>query len=92
MNVDYWPIGASTKTALPVTQVELATDIALDWVPTRPQSTAPALVDLLGEIIQQETVDSQPAWLAHPAVSGFERQWRGVTSFMLGVVNAGVKM
>lgn len=83
MNVDYWSIGATTRTAWPVTNLELATDIALDWMPTRPACTAPAVVDLLDEILEQDTPNN--CWLANPAVAGFERQWRGVTSFMIGV-------
>jgi len=85
MNVDYWPVGTSAPSVWPVTKVELATDIALDWMPTRPASSASGVVDLLAEVIQEENVDGVDYWLAHPAVAGFERQWRGVTSFMMGV-------
>jgi hypothetical protein len=85
MNVDYWAIGQLNGTTWPTSQLELATHIAADWVPTNPMSIGSGMVNLLGEIIRQETIKGNCAWVAHPDVAQFERQWRGITSYILGV-------
>lgn len=43
------------------------------------------MLGLLDDFIQSDSLDGYPAWLANPRVAGFERQWRGITSFIVGV-------
>lgn len=64
---------------------ELATNIITDWMPGTPNTLANGFMNLLSEILEQRTIGSDKLWTAAQRVAGFEKQWKQVTSWILGV-------
>lgn len=85
MNADYWPIGGNVRSFLPVSMAELAGNIATDWLPTRPSAVSTGMTDLLGEVLYEEQFAVNRRWIVNRQLTGMDRQWRGVTSYICGV-------
>jgi len=54
-------------------------------MPGVPNSLASGFSDLLGEMLKPETIDGEDLWIVGPRMSGFEKQWKQVSSWILGV-------
>ena len=65
--------------------LQLATNVVTDWMPGVPNSLALAFSDLLGEMLKVESVEGDELWIVAPRMTGFEKQWKLVTSWILGV-------
>ena len=85
MNYDFWNIGRVGAAPRNVSLARLATHIATDWVPTSPTSVATGLTALLNEVLERQPLSGTDHWLTRESVRTFERQWRSVTSYTLGV-------
>jgi hypothetical protein len=85
MNYDYWDIGGIDPAARKVSLGRLATHIATDWVPSSPTSVATGLTALLDEVLESQPLTGTDCWLTRKSVVAFERQWRSVTSYMMGL-------
>jgi len=82
---DFWGIGRVSATSKDVNLARLAMHIATDWVPTSPTSVANGLTALLDEVLETAPFWNGDHWLTREPVRAFERQWRGVTSYAVGV-------
>lgn len=82
---DFYPIPPATGTRPVASLLQLATNVVTDWMPGVPNSLALAFSDLLGEMLKVESVEGDELWIVAPRMTGFEKQWKLVTSWILGV-------
>ncbi|MBU4274075.1 MAG: hypothetical protein L6406_10600, partial [Desulfobacterales bacterium] len=85
MHFDYHGITSSRSRPIPASILELATNIITDWMPGTPNSLARGFVDLLSTIIDTVRINGNDQWTLRPRVAQFEKQWKQVTSWILGV-------
>ena len=71
-----------------VTLLQLGVNVVTDWIPGVPNSLASGFSTLLGEMLKAEKLDADDFWTAHQQMTGFEKQWKQVTSWILGVAFA----
>jgi hypothetical protein len=86
MHVQYWPVGASSPDDLPLSLNELARHLIADWVPSLPVTLGPFFFGWPAHLIESIALNGTDHWSLHKRVRGTERQWKGVLSWMLGVV------
>ena len=82
---DFYPIPPATGSRPVASLLQLATNVVTDWMPGVPNSLALAFSDLLGEMLKVESVEGDELWIVAPRMTGFEKQWKLVTSWILGV-------
>ena len=85
MHFDYHAINSSTSRAIPITILELASNIITDWMPGTPNSLSRGFVDLLSMMIESRRINGIDQWVLKPDVAQFEKQWKQVTSWILGI-------
>lgn len=68
--------------------LQLATNVVTDWMPGVPTSLASGFSELLGEMLKAETIGTDDLWTVQKRMSGYEKQWKQVTSWILGVAFA----
>lgn len=85
MNIIYHSIDSASSRPVPISLEELATNVITDWMPGTPASLSRGFADLLGEILESQTLGSDNFWTVKPIAARFEKQWKQVTSWMLGV-------
>lgn len=87
MNFEYQSVGNTATTIRRVSLLRLATNVVTDWMPGVPNSLARGFVDLLGNVVKAESVLTmgKNGWVVQETVAGFEKQWKQMTSWMLGV-------
>jgi hypothetical protein len=85
MHFDYRGITSSRSRPIPASILELATNIITDWMPGTPNSLSRGFVDLLSTIIDTVRINGNDKWTLRPRVAQFEKQWKQVTSWILGV-------
>ena len=87
MNFEYQSVGNTREAIRRVPLLRLATNIFTDWMPGVPNSLTRGFVDLLGNVIKAESVlrMNRDGWVVQETVAGFEKQWKQMTSWMLGV-------
>src|SRR5690349_8862847 len=85
---DYFAIASPASTRPTVSLLQLATNVITDWMPGVPNSLAAGFSELLGEMLKAETIDIDELWTVHQRMSGYEKQWKQVTSWILGVAFA----
>lgn len=88
MHAKYWSVGAQSSTPLPLSLGEISGHLLADWVPSMPTSMASSFVGWPPHLMEAIDVDGNHHWALHGRVKGTERQWKGVLSWMLGVVGA----
>ncbi|MGO9018978.1 MAG: hypothetical protein ACLQVJ_11580 [Syntrophobacteraceae bacterium] len=85
MNLAYHPISSSSPGNIPVSIGELATNVITDWMPGTPVSLSRGFADLLGEILESQSFNIGDFWTVRRLAARYEKQWKQVTSFILGV-------
>jgi hypothetical protein len=85
MNFDYHGIGSTGSRRIPVQAIELATNIITDWMPGAPNSLSRGFVDLLDNVVASHFIDGNHYWTLQPTAAHFEKQWKQVISWILGV-------
>lgn len=87
MNFEYYGIGKIAGEAKNATLLQLATNIVTDWMPGTPNSLSHGFSDLLASTIKGERLFSSDKknWIIQPEVDLFEKQWKQITSWILGV-------
>lgn len=82
---EYYGVGSSSPSFIPMSLTELAINIVTDWMPGVPPAMARGFTDLLDKTIKPEVVSSRNLWAVQPFVDSYENQWKQVTSWILGV-------
>jgi hypothetical protein len=85
---DYYPLASTSSTRPSVSLLQLATNVITDWMPGVPNSLASGFSELLDEMLKAETIDADQLWTVRQRMTGFEKQWKQVTSWILGVAFA----
>jgi hypothetical protein len=81
MQIEFYDVGATAPQNVPISLARLATFLVTDWIPTRPAELAAGFTPLLARALQ----DNSGRWMANDGIKSFEKQWRQVTSWMIGV-------
>jgi hypothetical protein len=84
MRFDYYPVGSSTPVSESVSALELAKYIASDWMPGVPPESQNALATVLRSVLRPVGA----RWCVSPDLAFTDRQWKGTTSWILGVAFA----
>ena len=85
MYIQYWPVGATRPSLLPLSHGEISTHLLNDWLPSFPATLAPLFFGWPEHLLEATHVDGHPHWVMDAQVRATERQWKGVLSWMLGV-------
>lgn len=85
---DYYPLASTTSNRPSVTLLQLATNMVTDWMPGVPNSLAAGFSELLGGTLKAEKIDIHDLWTVQERMTGYEKQWKQVTSWILGVAFA----
>jgi hypothetical protein len=85
MYIDYYPVSSNTSTTTLVTPLQLATYIATEWRPAIPASFINSFLDVINIAFERLTINGSQYWGANPDLALTDRQWSGVTSWMMGV-------
>ncbi len=86
--VDYWPVGQSQSTTLPMGTTDISRHLAADWVPSLPATVSNSFIGWPPELIRSldpTPVDPSPVLCLKPEAGRCERQWKGFLAWMLGV-------
>ena len=85
MHVQYWGVGTSLMTPLPMSQNDISSHLLEDWVPSLPM---PVSADFMGWpffLIEVNHIEMLDYLILCSEVGRTERQWKGFLSWMLGV-------
>jgi hypothetical protein len=85
---EYYPLASTSSTRPSVSLLQLAINVVTDWMPGVPNSLASGFSELLGQMLKAETIDTDDLWTVQRRMTGFEKQWKQVTSWILGVAFA----
>lgn len=85
MIVEFWGVGATTATAMPLTVENVSSQILADWLPMLPTSLSPALVGWPPFLIETVPISIGDCLTLQERAAQSEKQWKGVVSWMLGV-------
>ena len=82
---DYYPIAPADPSRPQATLMALSTNVMADWMPGIHNALAANFSELLGEMLKVEELDGDDLWIVVPRMTTFEKQWKLVTSWILGV-------
>ena len=86
MVFDYFPVGSSGPQKNRTTPLELAKYLAFEWLPNVPYAAINGLTSVLDNALVEKGSGLNRAWHINPELANIDRQWRGFTSWMLGIV------
>lgn len=91
--VDYYEVGSFTSVARPIGLLQLASYIASDWLPGVPNSVVNGFGEVLGGVLEKKQLRYPDYhWCVKRDLARTDRQWRGATSWILGVAFARFAM
>lgn len=85
MNVEFWGVGCTGSTNLPMTHAHICSHLLSDWVPSLPLNVSSSFIGwppFLIDVVQYGGADVSALRLE---AGRSERQWKGFLSWMLGV-------
>lgn len=88
MNAEYWAVGASSPSPLPLAHADVSKHLVADWVPSLPAAVSTSLMGWPVHLLDIDSSAGVDFLALGDEARGGERQWNGVLSWMLGVVGA----
>lgn len=85
MYINYYPVGNQSPVRRAIGLNQIAAYIGTEWLPNIPISAINGLADVVRSFLVTE---QQNQWGVHPDLDNTDRQWKGATSWMLGVAFA----
>jgi hypothetical protein len=85
MIVEFWNVGATTASSLPLTVQNVSSHILADWLPALPISLSPTLIGWPPFLIQLARTPLGNCLALQKKAARTEKQWKGFVSWMLGV-------
>lgn len=85
MYFQYYPVGESTVKKESVTDLEIASYIATEWFPNVPYSVINGFAEVIGNVLMPIRKGSSTFWHVNPDLAITDRQWKGMTSWIVGV-------
>jgi hypothetical protein len=86
--VDYWGVGATSGSSLPMTAGDISGHLVADWLPSLPSAVGTSLIGWPPFLIEPPSQIGNDLLTLHTDASRCERQWKSVFSWMLGVAGA----
>jgi len=86
MYIEYWPLGSSSSQMLLLTHSDFSKHLLSDWIPSLPVSVSSAFVGWPPYLIETVPHRGYDLLSLRVEVGRSERQWKGVLSWMIGVV------
>src|SRR5437773_2204350 len=85
MLVDFWGVGMTTPSTLPMTTSSISSHLLADWVPSLPSSVSSSFVGWPPFLIEVVPIGGGNFLALRAEAGRSERQWKGVLSWMLGI-------
>lgn len=85
MNAEYWAVGSSSPSPLPLAPADISNHLVADWVPSVPASISTALMGWPVHLLEADNSTGVDYHALGEDARRCERQWNGVLSWMLGV-------
>lgn len=85
MFVEFWGVGETAVSALPMTRAHICSHLLADWVPSFPASVSSSFVGWPQFLIEDVSSNGQDFLALRSEAGRSERQWKGVLSWMIGV-------
>lgn len=85
MFVDFWAVGATTMSSVPMTVGHISSHLLADWLPSLPSSVSTSIIGWPPVLIEARYINGRNVLTLHERSGRTERQWKGVLSWMLGV-------
>ena len=85
MIVEFWNVGATTASSLPLTVQTVSSHILADWLPALPTSLSPTLIGWPPFLIETVRMSLGECLTMRQRAARTEKQWKGFVSWMLGV-------
>lgn len=85
MYVQYWSLGATAESQLPMTKEEISAHLVQDWVPSIPTSVSSSFMGWPLTLIEDVSIGTRSYLSMRREVGTIERQWKRFMSWMLGV-------
>ena len=95
MNVccEYYDVGCSKPVVRPIILLDLAKHVATEWMPGVPNPVIDGLAGVLYGVLEPCQIGYRNNyWCVNPNLARTDRQWRGATSWILGVAFARFAM
>ena len=89
MHYHYYAIGSSSPRVESVPLIDLAKYIMTEWLPVITRPAVDGMTDLLNTILVREKLEGgRYFWCMNQELSFADRQWKGMTSWIIGVALA----
>jgi hypothetical protein len=88
MFVEFWGVGQTRPTLLPMTTFDIAGHLVADWVPSLPPSVGSSFIGWPEFLIEQIPFNGRSVLALRSKAGRSERQWKAVLSWMQGVTGA----
>ncbi len=89
MQIEYYPPRSKAPVFKKVSAEDLAGYLGTEWIPGTPRSFIDSLTEIIGTILTRVKLNgSVDSWCVNADVADTDRQWRGVTSWIIGVAFA----
>ena len=85
MFVQFWAVGATVPTLIPMTSQDISAHLLVDWVPWLPTSASASLMGWPSHLIELVRYDGIDVLALRADAGRTERQWKGMLSWMLGI-------
>jgi hypothetical protein len=84
-SVEFWGVGASSQTFLPLDTSQIAGHLLADWVPSLPAAVGSSFIGWPPFLIEVVRRSGRQLLAVRTEAGRSERQWKSVLSWMLGV-------
>jgi hypothetical protein len=88
MFVEFWGVGMTAASPLPMTTYDISSHLMVDWVPSLPVTVSSSFMGWPPFLIKFVRFNGSDLLTVGPQAGCSERQWRGILSWMLGVAGA----
>lgn len=85
MHFELYPTNDDRKTDSIVSDIAIASYIGTEWMPGVPDSVIDSMTAVIGNLLTTASFSGRDFWVINSELAGADRQWKGMTSWILGV-------
>jgi hypothetical protein len=78
MFVDFWAVGATAMSSVPMTVGHISSHLLADWLPSLPSSVSTSIIGWPPVLIEARYINGRNVLTLHERSGRTERQWKGV--------------
>jgi hypothetical protein len=78
--VEFWPVGATQPTSMPLTVQEISAALVADWVPSLQAAVGSAIITWPSHLLEPLYINGTFPLALHEVLGRSERQWKGFVS------------